>query len=230
MCPCTCEPACLCTWAPCSSPAGAGELLVRAQTVTESAWDTGPSPPAGRTCHRISTEVVVWGVTDTMVGASSGAVGRGGQLSSGAPGRPWEPGSTDPGPVSGIVPTPTARPNSCERIASVDGERGRDPDPSADLRAWSLPSLPPTGLPTLTRLSGVGRELGDVRMPGWLRVLSPGEGPSDPNLLGSLPREPDQGSSRPRVPPSLEAPSPQRECPAPSNCPGDRERDPSRGR
>lgn len=71
--------------------------------MTESARDTGPSPPAGRTCHRISTEVVVWGVTDTMVGASSGAVGRGGQLSSGAPGTPWEPGSTDAGPASGTI-------------------------------------------------------------------------------------------------------------------------------
>lgn len=196
--------------------------------MTKSAQDTGPSPPAGRTCHRISTEVVVWGVTDTMVGASSGAVGRGGQLSSGAPGRPWEPGSTDAGPASGTI-HPHCPPTSCARRANVDGERGRDPDPSPEPRAWSLFSLPPTGLPTPTQLPGVGRELGDVRTPGWLWVLSPGESPSDPNVLGSLPREPDQGSSRPRVPPSLEAPSPQRECPAPSNCPGDRERDQAEG-
>ena len=91
MCPCTCERVCLCMWVPCSSPARADELLVRAQSVTESARDTDPSPPASRTCHRISTEVVVWGVTDTMVGASSGAGGRGGPVSSGGrDGGPWE--------------------------------------------------------------------------------------------------------------------------------------------
>lgn len=43
------------------------------------------APPCllGRTCHRISTEVVVWGVTETMVGASSGAGDRDRQVSSG---------------------------------------------------------------------------------------------------------------------------------------------------
>lgn len=46
----------------------------------------GMNPPRlpGLTCHRISTEVVVWGVTDRMVGASSGAVERGRGVGSGA--------------------------------------------------------------------------------------------------------------------------------------------------
>lgn len=168
MCPCTCERACLCMWVPCSSPARAGELLVRAQSVTESARDTDPSPPANRTCHRISTEVVVWGVTDTMVGASSGAGGerRTGEL--------WGAGW---GPLGGrgnrvqltLVPlqaqsTPTARPNSCTRRDSVDGGRGRDPDPSRDPGVEPLLSAPrATGLPTLTRLPGLGREFGGQR-------------------------------------------------------------------
>lgn len=38
--------------------------------------------PTSHTCHRISTEVVVWGVTETMVGASSGAGERGRWVSS----------------------------------------------------------------------------------------------------------------------------------------------------
>ena len=112
--------------------------------------------------------------------------------------------------------TPTARPNSCTRRANVDGEGAGTLAP-AQSRG---PGASPLCLPTQTRLPGVGRELGDMRTPGWLWVLSPGESPSDPNLLGSLPREPDQGSSRPRVPPSLEAPSPQRECPAPRTAQG----------
>lgn len=37
----------------------------------------GHSLLPGLTCHRISTEVVVWGVTEMMVGASSGAGERG---------------------------------------------------------------------------------------------------------------------------------------------------------
>lgn len=132
--------------------------------MTESARDTGPSPPAGRTCHRISTEVVVWGVTDTMVGASSGAAGER------QTGYLWGAGR---GPLGGhgnrgrltLVPlqaqsTPTARPNSCRRRASVDGGRGRDPDPSPDPGMEPLLSAPRvTGLPTPTWLPGVGREL-----------------------------------------------------------------------
>lgn len=53
----------------------------RACLSSPGTWD----PPCllGRTCHRISTEVVVWGVTDTMVGASSGAGERDRHMSSG---------------------------------------------------------------------------------------------------------------------------------------------------
>lgn len=148
-------------------------------------------------------------------GRSVGGCGERWAAEPGAPGRPWGPGSTDPSCFRHSPHPHRPRPTPA-RIATWMG-RGWDLTP-AQTRGPEPPLSAPTGdLPTLTRLSGVGHEPGDVRTPGWLRVLSPGEGPLGPKLLGSLPREPDQGSSRPRVLPSLEASSPQRECPAPSN-------------
>lgn len=61
------------------------EFLVSVENLFES-LEMNPPCPRSRTCHRISTEVVVWGVTDRMVGASSGAVERGRTVDSGG----WE--------------------------------------------------------------------------------------------------------------------------------------------
>lgn len=107
-------------------------------------WVPGPTLLPGHTCHRISTEVVVWGVTEMMVGAPSGAGERGRQVSFGG----WHlgplGGHRDPilwtlnyGQLRLQSPSTPTTPTSAEQRAEVKGERGWDLGHSPNPRVQS---------------------------------------------------------------------------------------------
>lgn len=75
------------------------EFSVSGKSLFESLEMNPPCPPS-RTCHRISTEVVVWGVIDRMVGASSGAVERGRGVNCGDQECQHHPGTQGPDSVN----------------------------------------------------------------------------------------------------------------------------------
>lgn len=166
----------LCECVPCSGlpPAPGGQLPSFSSqhsvchSVCLSPWRTGAPPRLlGPTCHRISTEVVVCGVTETMAGASSGAGERGGQVSSGG----WHLGP--PGRPRGLIPQtagqlplkplfPATAPTYAQQRVWVEGQRGRDlgPGPNPRVQSPSFLPLEPQASPSPPRLSGGSCKLG----------------------------------------------------------------------